>query len=53
VVIPQFSRQFLREWFRIILKTASEEKMASFTKRISTFCKRMLLEMANIEMLII
>lgn len=52
VVIPQFSSQFLKQWLRIILRAAGEEKLSGFAKRISVFCKRMLLEMTNIHLLI-
>ena len=36
----------------MVLKAAGEEKISGLTKRISSFCKRMLLELANIDLLV-
>jgi|LakMenEpi03Aug12_release.lakeMendotaPanAssembly.Ray.scaffolds.fasta_scaffold3987803_1 hypothetical protein len=36
----------------MVLKVAVEEKLSGLTKRISSFCKRMLLELPNTDLLV-
>lgn len=50
VLIPQFSSQFLENWFRIIFNAVNDEK-ANQLKRISNFTKKMLLSLNNIQMI--
>jgi hypothetical protein len=52
VVIPQFSKQFLGEWIRMVLRAAGEERLGGVAKRISSFCRRMLLELPNVDLLV-
>lgn len=52
VVIPQFSKQFLNEWLRMVLRAAGEERLSGVAKRIASFCRRMLLELPNVDLLV-
>lgn len=51
IVIPRFSKHFLGEWMRMVLKGAAEERLGQ-TKRVGSFCRRMLLELPNIDLLV-
>jgi hypothetical protein len=51
IVIPRFSKQFLGEWLHMVLKAAAEERVG-LSKRVGSFCRRMLLELSNIDLLI-
>ena len=51
MVIPRFSKQFLEEWLFMVLKAAAEEKIG-LSKRVASFCRRMLLQLTNINLLI-